>query len=203
MRRALADPRTRAVIALVVALLAWPVQAQQPTAQTVGALFNWYYATAFGTGVYTVDGERVTVVAIPVTYTLREPNEEHWGVRLTLPVSVALANFDMTEPDLGNIENVDIAALSLLPGAQLRIPMSENWRPRPFANVGRGREFQNDVAATVYPLGLSTLYDVPFWRWPETTLGARRSMRAIAFAGQTRRRLDMCRSVCRRCFRSA
>lgn len=74
MRHPLTNSRVRAAIALSVALLSWPLQAQQPTAQTVGAVFNCYYATAFGTGVYTVDGQRVTVVAIPVTYTLREPS---------------------------------------------------------------------------------------------------------------------------------
>jgi hypothetical protein len=173
MRQRLAGPRAQATLALLLGCLSWPLQAQEPTAETVGTVFNWYYAAAFGTGVYTINGERVTVLAIPVSYTVREPSDEHWGVRLTLPVSVALANFDMANPDLGNIENVDIAALSLLPGAELRIPISENWRVHPFANIGRGREFQNDVAATVYQVGVSTLYDVPLWRWPEVSLGAK------------------------------
>jgi hypothetical protein len=169
--------RERGLVALAaitaLALAARPLAAAEPDAGTVGAVFNWYYAAVFGTGVYTIAGEHISVLTIPVSYTVREPSDAHWGLRLTLPVSAALANFDLYRPDPGSIEDVDVAALSLLPGAELRIPIGENWRVHPFANVGRGRELNNDVAATIYQLGVSTVYDVSLWHWPEVALGVK------------------------------
>lgn len=60
-------------------LAAWcamfPAYAAEPSARTVGVLFNWYYTTSFGTGVYNVDDTTVTAIALPFYYTLREPTE--------------------------------------------------------------------------------------------------------------------------------
>lgn len=146
--------------------------------QTVGALFNWYYAASFGTGVYRIGTEQITVLAAPFGYTLREASEEQFGIRIVVPASAAVANFDLTRPSPGDIEKIDIAALSLLPGVELTIPMSPDWRLRPFANLGRGYEFQTDSAATIYQVGISSLYRFAQMRAPEISLGAK-----ITYAG--------------------
>jgi hypothetical protein len=50
-----------------------PAYAAEPSARTVGVLFNWYYTTSFGTGVYSIGDRTVTAVSLPFYYTLREP----------------------------------------------------------------------------------------------------------------------------------
>ncbi|UCH53378.1 MAG: hypothetical protein JSW09_00780, partial [Pseudomonadota bacterium] len=153
------------VRALLVALLlgvAPPAAAVERLAEEVAAVFNWYYAAAFGTGTYTVDGERVTVLTVPISYTLREATDDVWGVRLTVPTSAAFGNFDLYNPDFDNLDQVHIAAWSFMPGADVIINVNPYWRLQPFANIGRGREFQTETTATIYQLGISTHY-----RWPE------------------------------------
>jgi hypothetical protein len=43
--------------------------AAEVSSVTVGELYNWYYATTFGTGVYIVGEASVSVIAIPFSYT--------------------------------------------------------------------------------------------------------------------------------------
>jgi hypothetical protein len=155
-------------------LIAMPtVRAAEPDAPTVGELFNWYYATSFGTGVYTVGDSQVSVLALPFSYTLREPDAGHWGVRLTLPVSTALGNFDLYDPDLGQIKDIHLAAWSVLPGAEAEIPLGPHWRVNPFANIGWAKERETGAGAAVYQAGVSTLYALQAIRYPEIEIGGK------------------------------
>ena len=141
--------------------LATPASAQttvQERSQNVDQLFNWYYASVYGTGYYKIGEESVTVLRLPFAYTLREPTEEKWGIKLTFPVSAALAQFDLRDFDLGR---VNTAGLSILPGLEVEIPVNANWTVKPFANLGMGRDFQQDTNALIYALGTSTVYKMP------------------------------------------
>ena len=141
--------------------LATPASAQttvQERSQNVDQLFNWYYASVFGTGYYKIGEESVAVVRLPFAYTLREPSEEHWGIKLTFPVAAAFARFDLQDFDLGNVST---AGLSVLPGIEAQIPVGKRWTVKPFANVGMGRDFQHDTNALIYSVGVSSIYQRP------------------------------------------
>lgn len=150
---------------LLIALgltLAQHVQAQglpysvvQQRAQQTSELFNWYYAAVYGTGAYKIGEETVGVIRLPMAYTIREPTEKEWGLRLTFPVSTALADFDLTDFDLGRINAVGV---SVLPGIEAEIPLRPGWVVKPFANAGGGWEFKNDTSAFIWSVGASTLY---------------------------------------------
>lgn len=167
--------RRLAAIALLGALAApgAPADAADPPPGTVGALFNWYYAASFGTGVYKIGDEYITVLAAPLGYTLREGGPETSGIRFTMPTSVAVANFDLREPDVGAIEHVDIAALSALPGVEVTTPMGANAHLRSFANLGRGFEFRTATKATIYHAGVSSLYRFADLAWADVSLGGK------------------------------
>jgi hypothetical protein len=130
----------------------------QQRAQEVDHLFNWYYASVYGTGAYKIGEESVAVARLPLAYTARPANEEQWGFKLTLPVSVALAEFDLTDLDLGNVTT---AGLSVLPGIEVEIPLSAAWTVRPFVNVGGGWEFQRDSSALIYAIGATAAWHRP------------------------------------------
>jgi hypothetical protein len=171
-RRAASPGRRRAAAALagLLALAIGVASAEEPSAQAVGALFNWYYAATFGTGVYTIAGDTVTVVAVPIGFTLREPGEDRWGVRLSAPVSAALANFDYRNPE---IDATEVAALSFLPTAEVVIPIGPHWRLRPYAGIGHGSDLRTDTGALIYQIGATTAVTVPAFHDPGLELGAR------------------------------
>jgi hypothetical protein len=149
-----------AALALPAAVAAQglPSPVVQQRTQEVDHLFNWYYASVYGTGVYKIGEESVAVARLPFAYTTRTASDEHWGIKLTLPVSVALAEFDLTDLNLGNVTT---AGLSVLPGIEVEIPLSPAWTVRPFVNVGGGWEFQRDSSALIYSVGATTA-----WRRP-------------------------------------
>ena len=140
-------------------------QAQvEQRSQQASELFNWYYAAVYGTGIYKIGEETVGVVRLPMAYTIREMTDKQWGWRLTFPVSAALAQFDLTDFDLGH---TNVAGLSVLPGIEAEIPLRPEWVVKPFANIGAGWEFTQDTSAQIWSLGASTQYQLdPAPKWP-------------------------------------
>lgn len=152
--------------ALVLAAGLGPARAAEPTTRTVGALFNWYYATSFGTGVYTSGTTTVTAVNMPFRYTMREATDTDWGWGLQLPVTAVLGDFR-----LDDVGGMDLAAVSFMPGAELVMPLQPNWRLSGFANVGGAWEVETNSTAAIYRAGLSTRYRVASLRDPDLEFG--------------------------------
>lgn len=147
-----------------------PRAVAQERATRADQLFNWYYAAAYGTGVYKVGDETVGVLRAPFGYRLREASDSEWGVRLTLPVTAALAEFDLTDFQLGR---PSVAGLSVLPGLELEVPLAPGWVLKPFANAGGGWEFQRDSSALLYSTGASLLHRRPLENGLLAALGAK------------------------------
>jgi hypothetical protein len=135
-----------------------PREVVQQRAQDVEHLFNWYYASVYGTGFYRIGEESVAVMRLPFAYTARKATDEQWGLKITFPVSAALADFDLRDFDLGRVQT---AGLSILPGIEVEIPVHNSWTVRTFANVGGGWEFQSDASALIYSAGVTTAWHRP------------------------------------------
>jgi hypothetical protein len=138
-------------------------------------LFNWYYASVFGTGYYRIGEEQVGVVRVPLRYELRPPSAGQWGIHLTLPVSTAFAEFDLDHFSLGKVR---AQGLSVMPGIELEIPLAPDWTLRPYANVGGGWEFETEQSSTIVSLGATTRYTRPAFAASRLALGGR-----LAYAG--------------------
>lgn len=173
LRGLMAARRFGAAASLATLCAMSPAHAAEVSARSVGVLFNWYYTTSFGTGVYSIGDRTVTAVSLPFYYTLREPSETDWGWRLTLPVTFAAGNFDLYNPDISQIDDIQLAAVSAMPGLELIIPIKPHWRLNSFANVGRAWEFETKAGANLYQVGMSTHYRVPSLVYPEVELGAK------------------------------
>jgi len=160
---------TAAVVLLLVGAFAgWRAEAADTPLGS--ELFNWYYASAFGTGAYRVGDQTVTVLSAPITYTLRPLTEEQSGIRLTFPITAALANFHYQDLEFSDTR---IAGMSVLPGAEMLIAIDPHWMVRPFVGLGYGTEFHAETGATIYQLGVTTAYNVPGQTFPRISLGAR------------------------------
>lgn len=168
--------RICAVLAAIAALaLTSPAFAQtraevRQSAQEVDHLFNWYYASVYGTGVYKIGEESVAVLRLPFAYTFRKATEEQWGVKLILPVTAAFAQFDLRDFDLGNVST---SGMTIVPGVEFEVPMSPSWTIRPFLSAGWGREFQRDSSAFIHAIGVSTLYRQPLGENVLSALGGK------------------------------
>ena len=152
-----------------------PSAVVQQRAARADELFNWYYAAAYGTGVYRIGEETVGVLRVPLGYRIREARDGQWGLRLTIPVTAALAEFDLTDFHLGRVR---AAGLSVLPGVEVEIPLAERWTLKPFANAGPGWEFKRDSSALIYTTGVATVYQRPLDNGWQSALGGK-----LTFAG--------------------
>jgi hypothetical protein len=142
----------------------------QQRSQDVDHLFNWYYASVYGTGYYKIGEESVAVLRLPFAYTFRKATDEQWGVKLTVPVTAAFAQFDLRDFDLGNVST---SGLTIVPGVEFEVPMSPTWTVRPFVSAGYGREFQRDSSAIIYSAGVSSAWRRPLDESLLSALGAK------------------------------
>lgn len=94
----------------------------QQRSQEVDHLFNWYYASVFGTGAYKIGEESVAALRLPFAYTFRKATDEQWGLRLTVPVTAAVAEFDLRDFDLGRVSTV---GMSIVPGLEAEARLFE------------------------------------------------------------------------------
>ena len=158
--------------ALAVALAGEPaVGAPAPrAAKAPEELINWYYSAVFGTGFYTSGDRTVTVVQLPLAYTLQAPEQATTRITLKLPVS-----FGFYDLELGALTDGDLperlSTMSVLPGVEAGIRLSPALEVRPFAYAGYGWELDGRDSAFIYNLGIKARWKPPL-RGPNLMLGA-------------------------------
>src|SRR5262245_1027358 len=133
-------------------------------AQTIteeATLINWWYSATFGTGFYKIGPAVATVIRFPISYRLQAMEDGKLGVNLLAPVTVAAYHLNLHELDQFNLKQ-DVAAASVLPGAEVEIPVTERWRLKPFVQAGMGSEFSDPkLVAYMYTGGVKSLYRFP------------------------------------------
>lgn len=138
-------------------LAAPPAQAQQRFVQDRGELINWYYAATFGTGVYTSGDRTVAVLQLPLSYTLRQPEEDRWGLRITLPVSVGFYDYKFDDIFNQGLPK-GLSTVSFVPGLELEKQITSRWRLKPYISAGAGWELEGGGQAWIYDAGLRSRF---------------------------------------------
>lgn len=119
---------------------------------------HWAYASYFGTGRYSLDGGPDTVVlAASPRWVWRSPSISESGKRslgfeFRLPISVGAHEFG----SLDLIEEItpdSVNAVSVVPGVEIEIPMSDRWRLKSMAYLGLGTDTQSNIDAEIFRLG--------------------------------------------------
>src|SRR5262245_7558976 len=134
--------------------------AQQPASPVTeeATLINWWYSATFGTGFYKIGPAVATVIRLPFSYRLSAMEGGSVGVNLLAPVTVAAYHLNLRELNQLDLHD-DVAAASILPGAEVEIPVTESWRLKPFAQAGMGSEFTDPkLVAYMYTGGVKSLY---------------------------------------------
>jgi len=129
-------------------------------ASTNGAsAFNWYYATAFGTGVYRAGSVDVVTLKLPFAHTLRPPTPAQWGVRLLLPATVGGADASNERGVPGVPDR--LATVAFVPGIEFEKQVNPDWTLVPYLNFGVGREFLEGSSAKIFVAGAKSRFRLP------------------------------------------
>jgi hypothetical protein len=148
-----------AALALLTCAAAHAQQTRDFTQLDSERVIDWYYASTFGTGVYSIGDRTVFVARLPFGLRLRESDEERWGVRLKLPVSVGLYRIPNQFGDV--LERTNFAAVSVLPGVEFERQLTSRWTIRPTFSFGYGRDLGSSVSSRIWEVGVRSLYTVP------------------------------------------
>jgi predicted nucleotidyltransferase len=137
---------------LLSILAASGVSAQEALRAGEEQLVNYAFATQLGSGIYDLAGRTLQIYRMPFSYSFSQPAADRPGVRLTLPVTVGLVDFEPEDVlETGLPESLD--TLSFVPGIELDWVLSPHWHFLPFVEAGRALELGDDADAGVYSFG--------------------------------------------------
>lgn len=139
---------------------------------------SYLYPAVMGTGTYKVDNRRISMLRINVAITQQEVSYEQDGMKWYAPVVIGydqIKNGDW----LGAFFEQDIATLTLLPGFEYQLPISETWTLKPFGHLGLGHDFTRHETIGMGVAGLRAL-----GKWDISDVSEFRWGNAIRFAGE-------------------
>ncbi len=145
--------------ALIPIIFSAPAEAQAGTPSTDAEDFVNYAYTTGDTAFFNVVGQSVQAVRLPISYTLRSPEEHPWGAKLRFPVSIGLHEFSATDP-LGGELRENVATVSGLAGVEFQLPVGARWTFKPFAEFGAGKDLDGGATAWIYSGGLNVLLEL-------------------------------------------
>lgn len=97
------------------------------------------------------------VLSFAPGWTWREPElgehgERRLGYRFRLPLAIGAHEFSSLD-QIGDLAPGSINAISVVPGVEIEIPMSERWSLKSLAYLGLGRETGGGADAKIFRLG--------------------------------------------------
>ena len=119
---------------------------------------SYIYPVVMGTGVYKIDGRQLAMLTIPISITQQRENEDdhEFGLKWYAPVTIGYDQISDTNW-LDKIITDELVTLSIMPGAQLTIPLNDNWLIRPFGQAGIGQDFVSHETFALAALGVRVL----------------------------------------------
>ena len=135
--------------------------------------YNFAYSTWVGTGYYRVGGRRVYILRGQLSYTWLEPNEDRkWQLDLLIPGTIGFYQLPKGFDDVG--------AVTFVPGLMMIYPVKENWRLKPFGQLGFGTAFPEGDSVLITGAGIKSLAVFPWEKGIDFELG-----NAITWADNT------------------
>lgn len=116
-------------------------------------LVHFAFATQLGSGIYALNGRTLQIYRLPVSWRVSEPADGRPGVRLRLPVTVGLYDFEPRDMiDAGIPDQLD--TLSVAGGVELDFDLGDDWHLLPYVEAGRAWEAASATDATLYSAAL-------------------------------------------------
>jgi len=131
-------------------------QQQLPSALSPeGDLVHYSFAALFGTGIYSLGDRTVAVLGIPISWTLREPKHDQYGIKLIVPTAVGFYDFNLFDDRVPTHDH--FATLSVVPGIELEFLVGDNWRVAPAVHLGAGADLSTSERSIIYGASVSAL----------------------------------------------
>lgn len=148
------------IFCLAVLTAGGPVAAQVDVLQAAERdLLNFAFATQLGSGIYSVGGRRVQIYRLPLNRQLSEPAGGRPGLRLTLPLTIGLFDFDPLDILEGDVPG-DLDTFSAASGIELDFRIGDDWHLLPYAEAGRAWDFHGSRHASLYSVALRARRDL-------------------------------------------
>lgn len=120
---------------------------------------HWAYASYFGFGRYSLDGQVDTTVisATPGRVQRRpESNDDgtrRMGIRIRVPISIGAHELSSLD-GIGDISLRSVNAISVVPGVEVELPMTQRWSLKSLAYAGFGTETRGGDDARIFHIGI-------------------------------------------------
>jgi hypothetical protein len=124
--------------------------------ETINYAFDYFY----GFGAYEVTDQRVTLLQVPVSFTLRSLEKYNWGIRLRLSGLVAIYDFTTIE----EFEIEQIRSITIVPGIEFLFPTGSRSLLRPYLDIGAAKP-EGGSAIPLSAAGVRWEYVTKWRRW--------------------------------------
>ncbi|MCU0976932.1 MAG: hypothetical protein MUC71_11575 [Steroidobacteraceae bacterium] len=158
----------QALVILGAALAATPGRAADavPLSSSEADLVHFAFASQLGSGIYSVDGRTLQIYRLPFSWRIAEPKDGRPGLRLRLPATIGL--FDFEAGDLveeGIPDQLDTLSIGL--GVELDFPVGERWHIVPYGEAGRAWRVGDGDDYATYSASLHARAEYPMTsaRW--------------------------------------
>ena len=128
--------------------------AQQEDAESNAELINFPFSSQ-SMQFFSIAGQSTQVYRLPIGVWLRRPEAHPWGVKLRTSVSFGSYDFELSQ-GAGQLTR-RLETVSILPGVELYVPLTENWTLKPFIEVGGGRDLNAREWSLLYSSGVRSL----------------------------------------------
>jgi hypothetical protein len=109
-----------------------------------------------------VDGTEVYDLRIPASFKVFTSDRDDWGLRVRLVLYAGIYDFNLDEAiDL----DLRFQSLAAAPGVEFLVPVGKGWILKPFAEIGYGQDFDNDLGFGVWSVGMRTFVTWPVKPW--------------------------------------
>jgi hypothetical protein len=124
---------------------------------------HWAYASYFGTGWYAV-GENRNAYVLRMTprweyrqASISDDGERSVGVYFKFPITAGLETLELNDLP-GALDPDNLASLSVTPGIDVEIPVTQRFTLRPYVAVGWGAALNGSESAWTYWTGIRSRY---------------------------------------------
>lgn len=147
---------------ILVALTAIMVFAAPSFGQDAGSPTFHPFAFGFTGGESALSDTEVYDLRIPASFKIFSADNDDWGLRLRIVLYAGIYDFTFDEAiDL----DLRFQSLAGTPGVEFLLPVGKGWILKPFAEIGYGHDFENDLGFGVWSVGMRTIATWPVKRW--------------------------------------
>ncbi len=148
----------RACLYCLLSILAATAQAQTLLTRDEQDFIHFGFAAQLGSGIYAMSGRTIQVYRLPFAIRFPTDDESRIGVRLTLPVTIGLVDFEPQDV-LGTDLPESLDSVSFVPGIALDIALRDDWVVEPFVEAGVARDRTAELDERVYSAGMRSRFD--------------------------------------------